>query len=57
MKAGGIKLFHIPAEKIFIDLLTDSGTSAMSDKQWSGIMVGRRILCRGQELLPLRDVG
>jgi len=33
-------VFKIAAENIFIDLLTDSGTSAMSDTQWAGIMTG-----------------
>jgi tryptophanase len=33
-------LFRIPAEEILIDLLTDSGTGAMSAEQWGGIMRG-----------------
>ena len=37
---SGFNVFTIPAEYIFIDLLTDSGTSAMSDNQWAGIMHG-----------------
>ncbi len=40
LKAGFYNLFLIPAEQVLIDLLTDSGTAAMSADQWAGIMQG-----------------
>ncbi|MEA3306533.1 MAG: beta-eliminating lyase-related protein, partial [Elusimicrobiota bacterium] len=40
LKQAHYNLFNIKADKIMVDLLTDSGTGAMSAKQWGGIMTG-----------------